>query len=74
VLEIAQREVPARTVQVKFSGGLKWDETSHLIRQIDPTIPDYGGIPSPEIDAAWQELISSELAKISPGLRTPTSY
>ncbi|EXJ58084.1 hypothetical protein A1O7_05508 [Cladophialophora yegresii CBS 114405] len=58
-LEIAQREVPERTLQVQFSGGLKWDETSHLIREIDPTIPDYGGIPTPEIDAAWQELIST---------------
>jgi hypothetical protein len=52
-------------MQVKFSGGLKWDETKQLVRQIDPTTPDYGGIPTPEIDAAWLELISSERFRIA---------
>ncbi|OAL29030.1 hypothetical protein AYO22_02466 [Fonsecaea multimorphosa] len=60
VTDLKLRPIDVRSLEiVKFSGGLKWDETSHLIRQIDPTIPDYGGIPSPEIDAAWQALIST---------------
>jgi hypothetical protein len=56
---IAQREVPAITKQIRFTGGLRYNESKQLYRQIEPGIPNYAGVPTPEIDAAWHEIISS---------------
>ena len=33
------------------------DETQMIEREVDPTKPQYAGPPSPEIDAAWAELL-----------------
>ncbi|KAJ5890475.1 uncharacterized protein N7473_006703 [Penicillium subrubescens] len=43
--------------QVKFTGGLELNETGKLHRIIDPGQPQYVGPPTPEIDAAWDELM-----------------
>jgi hypothetical protein len=61
--DFAKREIPIVTRRVKFTGGLTWNSTKQLHRIIEPSIPDYAGIPTPEIDSAWKELISS----MSPG-------
>jgi hypothetical protein len=42
---------------VKFTGGLELNETGKLHRIIDPGQPQYVGPPTPEIDAAWDELM-----------------
>jgi hypothetical protein len=57
--EIAKREIPATSKQIKFTGGLRYNETKQLYRQIEHGIPDYAGIPTPAVDSAWHELISS---------------
>ena len=54
--EPVKREVPATLKQVRFTAGLKYNESHQLGRIIDPTKPQYVGIPTPEIDVAWREL------------------
>jgi hypothetical protein len=43
--------------QVQFSGGLELNETGKLHRIVDPERPQYVGPPTPEIDAAWDDLM-----------------
>lgn len=62
--EIAKREIPAILKQVKFTGGLRYNESKQLYRQVEPGIPDYGGTPTPSVTAAWHELVSSMYNKI----------
>lgn len=57
--EIAQREAPTVTKRIKFTGGLGFNESHQMYRQIDPNILDYVGFPTPEIDAAWAEITES---------------
>jgi hypothetical protein len=41
-----------------FSGRLWYDDnTDTVIRDIDPSEPQYFGLPTPEIDAAWADLL-----------------
>ncbi|KUI69556.1 hypothetical protein VM1G_04721 [Cytospora mali] len=53
---------PAREiVQVKetvFMGGLVYDDNDNLHRETLPGQPQYVGTPSPEVDAAWNQLLS----------------
>ncbi|KAH8900092.1 hypothetical protein GQ53DRAFT_836057 [Thozetella sp. PMI_491] len=58
-LEIAQREVSATTKRVLFTGGLRYNESKYLYREVELGIPDYAGFPTPEIDAAWEAIIST---------------
>jgi hypothetical protein len=41
----------------KFSGTPKFYENGTAYRDIDQMQPVYAGIPKPEIDEAWDELI-----------------
>ncbi|OGM49341.1 hypothetical protein ABOM_003616 [Aspergillus bombycis] len=41
------------------------DETQKIEREVDPTRPQYAGPPSPEIDAAWAELLRGEFPAIT---------
>ncbi|KAJ5389258.1 uncharacterized protein N7496_000326 [Penicillium cataractarum] len=43
--------------QVQFTGGLELNETGKLHRIIATGQPQYVGPPTPEIDAAWDELM-----------------
>lgn len=43
--------------QVKFIGGLKFDENGTTYRSIEPGATQYVGEPSEEIDRAWRQLI-----------------
>lgn len=47
------------TQQVRFRGGLLKDENGELYREHVEGEPYYFGIPSPEIDQAWADLIYS---------------
>ncbi|KAJ5689014.1 hypothetical protein N7462_003406 [Penicillium macrosclerotiorum] len=51
--------------QVQFTGGLELNETGKLHRIIDPEQPQYVGPPTPEIDAAWDELMLGEIPILS---------
>jgi hypothetical protein len=44
-------------VQISFTGGLHYDEQGHLFREVIGNEPQYVGPPSPEIDAAWDDLL-----------------
>lgn len=43
-------------VQVRFTGGLYYDERGKPYRQIPEGFPQYVGEPTPEIDQAWAKL------------------
>lgn len=60
--EIAKREIPATLKQIRFTGGLRYNESKQLYREIEPGMPDYTGLPTPEVDAAWHKLVSSTYA------------
>jgi hypothetical protein len=53
-----KREVLATFKQVQFNATLKYNEDHKVYRHI--TQPAYVGLPTPEIDAAWQELMGGE--------------
>ena len=42
---------------VKFTGTLKIVDGIGLIRETNPLLPEYVGSPTPEIDAAWDDII-----------------
>ena len=62
--EVARKEVPTTNKRVRFTGGLRYNEIKQLFRQIEPGTIDYVDFPSPEIDAAWEALISSSYQAI----------
>lgn len=43
---------------VLFGATLKYNETHHVNRPKSPV--EYVGVPTPEMDAAWKELVGSE--------------
>ncbi|KAK3312965.1 hypothetical protein B0H66DRAFT_538051 [Apodospora peruviana] len=53
----ARRQIPLTTTHVKFTGGLKILDGVGLVREIDSTLPAYVGTPSPELDAAWEDIV-----------------
>jgi hypothetical protein len=61
-VEVAKKEIPDEYVQIKFAGGLRFNESGQLYRELDEDVPDYAGTPTLEIEAAWRDLISSEYA------------
>jgi len=56
-LDIARAAI--ETHQVKFSGGLAFMPNGTMFRDIKPGEPIYFGVPSPEIDQAWGDLLYS---------------
>jgi hypothetical protein len=64
--EGAKREISPTLKEVTFTGGLKISKDIGLYRDVDPTKPIYVGLPSPEIDAAWAELVQRR-SKLSNG-------
>ena len=55
--ETVKIEVPAISKQVHFTAGLKYNDNQELYRPTYPNQPEYVGEPSPEMDAAWDDLI-----------------
>lgn len=51
----AKDELPAIHQQLRFNAKLTYDENHQLYRPASS--PDYVGIPSPEIDAAWADIL-----------------
>ncbi|KAI0964835.1 hypothetical protein F4678DRAFT_367028 [Xylaria arbuscula] len=47
-------------VQVKFTGGLKFDENGTTYRAVEPGVPQYVGEPSDELDRRWRSLIRGQ--------------
>jgi hypothetical protein len=45
-------------VEYRFTGGIQVDHEGKLYREINPMEPQYAGEPSPEIDKAWDDLLS----------------
>ena len=56
----AKREIPATSKQVRFTAGLRFNESGQLYRPVDPTRPVYVGTPTAEMDTAWEDLTRSE--------------
>lgn len=54
------RDLPAVSKQVQFTAALKFNASHLLYRPIDLTKPQYVGVPTPELDAAWEDLIGGE--------------
>lgn len=42
---------------VQFSGTLRYTDEGHLYIDLGPGGIRYFGVPGPEVDAAWEELI-----------------
>lgn len=53
--ETVTHEIPATSKQVQFTATLKYNESHQVYRPV--TQPPYVGVPTPEIDAAWEEPI-----------------
>ena len=51
-------EIPLKTKEVRFTGGLRIVEGVGLIRETDPSLPAFVGAPSPNIDAAWEDIVN----------------
>jgi len=45
-------------VEYQFTGGIQVNNEGKLYREVDPLEPQYVGEPSPEIDKAWDDLLS----------------
>ncbi|KAF7591896.1 hypothetical protein BBP40_000943 [Aspergillus hancockii] len=44
-----------------FTGKFAYnEETGMIYREVDPSQPQYAGVPSPDIDASWEELLRGE--------------
>ncbi|THC87175.1 hypothetical protein EYZ11_013379 [Aspergillus tanneri] len=58
------REIPATMKQVQFDATLKYNESHQLYRPV--TEPAYVGEPTPEIDAAWKDLLGAINVFVTP--------
>lgn len=58
-----QKELQSTYRTVHFSGGLSL-KNGTFVRDIDPTLPQYVGEPSPAVDAEWDKLINREFIGI----------
>jgi hypothetical protein len=45
-------------IEYRFTGGIEVDNEGKLYREINPLEPQYAGEPVPEIDKAWDDLLS----------------
>lgn len=65
---VSTSPLPHNYATIKFDDLLRFNETSHAVyRQMDSTLPQYFGKPSPAIDAAWEDLLQYEYPAITPG-------
>lgn len=58
---LTQKPEPAHPAvqlhQIRFTGGLLYDENGTLYRNVNPEEPSYVGSPTEDMDAAWEALI-----------------
>lgn len=45
-------------IEYHFTGGIQVNHEGKLYREVDPSEPQYAGEPVPEIDKAWDDLLS----------------
>ncbi|CAI7582533.1 unnamed protein product [Penicillium palitans] len=45
--------------QIKFTGGIKFDDNGSMYRDATAPGPSYVGPPSPQLDAAWDQMIGT---------------
>ena len=55
--ETLKNEIPATTKRVRFTAGLVYNEDRELVRTHHPDQPEFVGTPTPELDAAWKDLM-----------------
>lgn len=55
--ETVGKEIPATTKRVRFTAGLVYNENRELVRTHHPDQPEFVGMPTPEVDAAWDDLM-----------------
>lgn len=55
--ETVQNEISAISKQIRFSAGLRYNESQELVRTSSSGHKDYVGDPSPEVESAWEELM-----------------
>ncbi|KAM3073489.1 hypothetical protein ACMFMG_004613 [Clarireedia jacksonii] len=46
-------------IEYRFTGGIQIDHEGKLYREVNPLEPQYAGEPVPEIDKAWDDLLSA---------------
>jgi hypothetical protein len=51
--------------QVTFTGTLKIEDGVGLVREVNSSGPNYVGTPSPEMDAAWEDIVFRKSSKSS---------
>jgi hypothetical protein len=66
-IEAATRDLPDKYHDVQFDAILRYNSSHKLYRPV--TDPPYVGDPSPEIDAAWENLMGSVDVFITPDER-----
>ncbi|KAB8072075.1 hypothetical protein BDV29DRAFT_158911 [Aspergillus leporis] len=59
LVRTVKKEIPAVTKQVRFNAGLRYNERHELVRTGNSGQPEYVGDPTPELDAAWDELMGA---------------
>ncbi|KAK5999395.1 hypothetical protein QM012_005520 [Aureobasidium pullulans] len=64
---VSTAALPYKRTTIEFDDLLLFNYTSHAVyRKMDSTLPLYFGRPSPEIDAAWADLLQYEYPAITP--------
>jgi hypothetical protein len=63
--DTVKKEILAETVEVRFTAGLLYNEHRELYRPTAPGRPEYVGTPTPELDAAWENLVGGMSSTIS---------
>lgn len=58
-----KKEIAPISKTVRFTAGLRYDESRELVRTSHPGLPDYVGTPTPELDAAWEDLMGGMSTK-----------
>lgn len=55
---IAAAKHVSELIEYQFTGGIQVDHEGKLYREVNPMEPQYAGEPVPEIDTAWEHLLS----------------
>ncbi|KAJ5113792.1 hypothetical protein N7456_002326 [Penicillium angulare] len=58
-LKTVQNEIPAVPKQIRFSAGLRYNESHELVRTGSSGRKEYVGDPSPELESAWEEIMGA---------------
>lgn len=55
--ETVKKEIAPVSKKIRFTAGLRYNESRDLVRTVHPGLPEYVGTPTLELDAAWEDLI-----------------